>query len=382
MMQPRVLVIGAGVVGLFTAVELLGDGRYEVTVLDRDHPGSGSSGRSVGMVETQYPTRATVEARAFGRRAYERLAAEHGLGFVHSGYLRLGSSPDDLEAFARSIEIQREFGIEDAELLTAQQISERWPRLITDGITGGVFGAWDGHVDGYETCRTLTGIVRGLGGKVKAGAEVTAAERTGEAWRITAGGIEHVADIVVNAAGPHAGRIGELLGAPVPLLPQLHGAITVRLPAPAALPFVMDYVPGSGVDGVYFRPEGDGRLIAGLHTEEAIGASVDPDAPLRELADGVVERIAVQLMNRLRGAEELEPDRSWQGIYPMTPDHRPIVGAYPGVPGVICALGAGGSGIQLSPAIGRLAADAIRGTERPAFEIADAWSPSRAAASQ
>lgn len=143
------------------------------------------------------------------------------------------------------------------------------------------------------------------------------------------------------------------------------GAITVRLPAPAALPFVMDYVPGSGVDGVYFRPEGEGRLIAGLHTEEAIGASVDPDAPLRELADGVVERIAVQLMNRLRGAEELEPDRSWQGIYPMTPDHRPIVGAYPGVPGVICALGAGGSGIQLSPAIGRLAADVIRGGVPP-----------------
>jgi len=42
--KQRVLVIGAGEVGLFAAVELLEGGGYDVTVLDRDHAGSGSSG--------------------------------------------------------------------------------------------------------------------------------------------------------------------------------------------------------------------------------------------------------------------------------------------------------------------------------------------------
>ncbi|WP_449278449.1 hypothetical protein [Leucobacter sp. GX24907] len=54
--------------------------------------------------------------------------------------------------------------------------------------------------------------------------------------------------------------VGTMLEAVVPLLPQLHGAITVRLLAlTEALSFVMDDIPESGVGGVYFRSAGDGR---------------------------------------------------------------------------------------------------------------------------
>ncbi len=378
MARQRVLVIGAGVLGLFTAIELLSSGDFEVTVIEKSHPGEGSSGRSVGMVETQYFTPPTVEVRVFGRRAFEALERDHSLHFVHGGYLRLGRTAEDLESFRTSLEIQRTFGVDDAELLTQQEIAERWPELISDDVEGGLFGAWDGFVDGYEVCQKLTELVRERGGVVKTGAGVTAAVRDGEVWSISAGGVVYESDVVVNAAGPHAGEVGELLGAPVPLLPQLHGAITVRLPSlQGSTPFVMDYMPGSGVDGVYFRSEGEGHLIAGLHTEEAIGESVDPNAPLRSVDDEALERIVTLLMERIRNADELELDRSWQGIYPMTPDHQPIVGRHPAVPSVVCALGAGGSGIQLSPAIGRLAADAIRGVPEPAFALAAEWSPDR-----
>ena len=378
MAKQRVLVIGAGVLGLFTAFELLRDGEYDVTVIDKGHPGGGSSGRSVGMVETQYFTRPTVEVRAFGRRAFEGLEKDHGLSFEHGGYLRLGHSPLDIERFADSIDIQAEFGITDVELLTQEQMAQRWPQIISEGLLGGLFGSWDGFVDGYEVCQLLTSIVRSQGGKVVTGTAMTAATHGDGAWSVSAGNTVYAADFVVNAAGPHAGVVGDMLGAPVPLLPQLHGAITIRLASlQTHTPFVMDYMPGTGVDGVYFRSEGPGFLIAGLHTEEAISESVDPDIPLRSVTEEVLERIAMLLMERLKDAADLEPDRSWQGIYPMTPDHQPIVGAHPAAPGVICALGAGGSGIQLSPAIGRLAADAIRGTTHPVFEIAEEWLPGR-----
>jgi len=60
----------------------------------------------------------------------------------------------------------------------------------------------------------------------------------------------------------------------------------------------------------------------------------------------------------------------------MTSDHKPIVGHHSENPSVVCALGAGGNGIQLSPAIGRMAADTILG--RPAtFSPAVDWSHDR-----
>jgi len=378
MAKQKVLVIGAGVLGLFTAQELLADERFEVVVVDKAFPGEGSSGRSVGMVETQYFTRPTVEVRAFGRSAYEGLIEQCGLTFTHGGYLRLGHSQEDMDSFAASVAIQREFGIEDVEVISQAEIQQRWPQLITDGVLGGLLGKWDGYVDGYEVCQKLAELVRAHGGAVYTGNEVTRAVREDGTWRITAGDRQFDADIVVNAAGPHAGVIGEMLGAPVPLLPQLHGAITVRLASlQGTTPFVMDYIPGSGVDGIYFRSEGSGHLIAGLHTEEAISDPVSPDIPLRSVPDDVLERIVELLMGRIENADELELDRSWQGIYPMTPDHQPIVGAHPAVAGVVCAVGGGGSGIQLAPAIGRLAADAIRGVDQPAFELAAEWLPSR-----
>src|SRR6266850_2033339 len=81
--EQRVVVVGAGVLGLFTALELVRAGGVAVDVLEASHPGSGSSGRSVGMVETQYLTQPDIEVRVFGREAYTALERDHGLTFTH-----------------------------------------------------------------------------------------------------------------------------------------------------------------------------------------------------------------------------------------------------------------------------------------------------------
>lgn len=378
MAKQRVVVIGAGILGLFTAMDVLASKDCQVTVLDQANPGDGSSGRSVGMVETQYFTNADVEVRAFGRRVYSELEQHHGLTFEHGGYLRLAHTVDEMSRFASSIETQNQFGITGVELLSQDQITQRWPHLIADDLAGGLLGTWDGYVDGFEVCQLLAQIIRGRGGEVKTNTGVTGAERIGSIWQVATTAGLYEADIVVNAAGAHAQVIGDILGAPVEVLPQLHGAITIKIASvPSDTPFVMDYVPGSGKDGVYFRPEGRDHLVAGLHTDEVIAQAVEPDILLRSVGDDVLERIGILLMDRLRGAEDLALDRSWQGIYPMTRDHQPIVGVHPDAPGVVCALGAGGSGIQLAPAIGRLAANAVSGADEPAFEIANAWSADR-----
>lgn len=378
MKKQKVVIIGAGVLGLFTALELLDNDRYEVDVLDGANPGDGSSGRSVGMVETQYFTGKDVQVRAFARDVFSDLEEKHGVGFTHCGYLRLGKSEDDMTRFQESQEIQAGFGITDTELLTSAEIANRWPHLITEDVVGGLYGKWDGYVDGYEVCQTLAKLIRQRGGRVRAGTPALAADFIEGVWQIKTSEATFDADYVVNAAGAHAGQVGDMLNAPVPLQPQLQGAITIKLDgATSGTPFVMDYVPGSGVDGVYFRSEGKAHLIAGLHTDEITGDIVDPDMQLQSVTDEMLERIAGLLFGRLQNAEDLQLDRSWQGIYPTTPDLKPIVGKHPDKPGVICALGAGGSGIQLAPAIARIAAAEIKGENNAVFEIEEDWSAKR-----
>ena len=380
MSDVRVAVVGAGVCGLAAATELQDHGIRDIVVLDAGHPGDGSSGLSVGMVETQYVETADIAVRAHGRRFYDRMERDHGLTFVRGGYLRTARSEDDLEAYGHSVERQRAAGVPDAEVLTPAEIARRWPHLVVDDLAGGLFGPSDGHIDGYEYCTLAARLVRERGGRVLVNSPVVGAESSPGGWRLQTPRETVEADVVVNAAGPWAGAVGDLLGAPVPLVPQLHGAVTIELAEPIAppLPFVMDYVPGSGLAGVYFRSERPDQLIAGLHVEEAIAESVSPDVPLGRVPDSFVEELIERLTERLVDTDGAAIGRSWTGIYPMTPDHRPIVGIHPARADVVCALGGGGNGIQLAPAIGRMAAEALLGAASPTFAATDpGWDPAR-----
>jgi sarcosine oxidase subunit beta len=378
-LTPSVVVIGGGVLGLSTALELLNRGVSDVIVIERAHPGEGSSGRSVGMVETQYFRADDIEARVHGRRYYDRMAAQHGLHYVACGYLRLGSTAADIETFEQSLEIQRSFGVSDARVVSAEDIAREWPQLVTADRIGGLYGASDGHIDGYEYCSIAARLIAERGGRVSVNTELLDATVAADgSWKLDTTKGTFAADVVVNAAGAWGARIGDLLGAPTPLHPQLHGAITVDLrnPMDPLLPFVMDYVPDSGTDGVYFRSERADQLIAGLHTDEGVHEPVSPDVKLRRVGEAEVERVLTLMAERLHIADDLTISGSWQGIYPMSPDHRPIAGRHPRQPTVICALGAGGSGIQLAPAIGLVAADAVLDSD-PTFAWSPAWSPDR-----
>jgi sarcosine oxidase subunit beta len=152
-----------------------------------------------------------------------------------------------------------------------------------------------------------------------------------------------------------------MLGAPIAILPQRHQALIARLaaPLPYIMPSVMDYLPASGAFGAYFRDEGPGRLVAGLHTEEVIHDLVDPDDYGRDPGNDYVELVAERLGARLPGLADMRLGDVWAGIYPMRPDGKPVVGSHPGRESVVTVAGAGGSGLQSSPALGRIAAEWI-----------------------
>ncbi|MFZ1153963.1 MAG: FAD-binding oxidoreductase [Solirubrobacteraceae bacterium] len=357
---PAVCVIGAGAIGLCSALELARRGAGQVTVIEARHVAAGSSGLSVGIIETQYLDPLDIELRARSMRLFERLEREHGLHVVHNGYLRLGHGAESRMTFERSVEIQRELGVRDASVLDPEQVARLVPDMRVDDVQAGLFGRSDGFVDGHLYCGLLAELAREAGVKLSTGAELVGAERLDRGGlRLSTSGGELKCDVAVDAAGPWAGDVARLLGCELTLVPQRHQASVVHLPRELAytMPSVMDYTPGSGERGLYFRHEGPGRLIAGLHGEEASEHAVDPDSYTRQADEEFLEVLAGKLASRLPGLEDSALAGGWAGLYPVSATGRPLVGPLAGDAPVIVAGGAGGSGIQLSPVLGELVAD-------------------------
>ncbi len=174
------------------------------------------------------------------------------------------------------------------------------------------------------------------------------------------------ADIVVNAAGAWASRVGRLLGAPADVVPQRKQAAVAHLETPIGYvpPFFIQYVPGSGVSGPYIRYERPDQLLVGLHTEELLEEPADPDHYPRGNSQDFEEEMAGHLLRLLPGvAAGMRLGNGWSGLYPISRSGQPQVGPRADAPGVIDAIGFGGSGLQASPAAGRLVADWVSNGE-------------------
>ena len=141
-------------------------------------------------------------------------------------------------------------------MLDRDAIAALVPDMVCDDILGGLYGPSDGFVDPALTCTILADLLRAKGVTILLETELVGADVGADGRHVlaTTGGTLHC-DHVVNAAGAWATPVGALLGTQVTVLPQRHQALFARLPEPFGytMTSVMDYLPGSGRDGLYFR---------------------------------------------------------------------------------------------------------------------------------
>ncbi len=90
----RIVIVGAGILGMYTAYHLARAGAGPITVVDRGWLSNGASGRNGGGVRQQWGTRATVRLARESVEAYRRFGREFGynIWFRQGGYLFLAES--------------------------------------------------------------------------------------------------------------------------------------------------------------------------------------------------------------------------------------------------------------------------------------------------
>jgi len=324
MQQTDVAIVGGGVIGSAVAYFLAADPGFggSIAVIERDPTyAAASTALSVGSVRQQFSTPENIRMSLFGAEFIagigEHLAVGDeapDVGWHKAAYLFLATEKGRpiLEA---NHAVQRENGAVNV-LLSAAELAERFPWLRTDDLAAGSLGLeHEGWLDPYALLN---------------------------AFRRKA---------VVNAAGPHAGRVAGLAGIELPVRPRKRFVYVFDCRASLSVnQLVID------PSGVYFRPEG-AQFIGGVSPPE----EEDEDClDLEVRYELFEERVWPVLAHRVPAFEELKLLRAWAGHYEYnTVDQNAILGAHPEIGNFYFANGFSGHGVQQAPAAGRAIAELI-----------------------
>ena len=376
--SPHVAVIGAGILGLFTAANLIERGA-RVTVIEAHSIAFGSSGRSLGMVGTQFTDPFHLMLRQHSLRQFRALEAR-GLHVNRIGYLRLARTETQMALIEETAPLREKAGFR-SRVVRQADLPGLVPHMNPSDFAGGMFGDHDGFIDPHHACTMLAEDLRAAGGVLRQYCRVLGlVRRPGGGYRLETDKEPVDCDVVVNAGGAWAPRIAELLGQTLHVRPERHEAVTIVLdqPLPYTMPMVMDLLNGEGT-GLNFRHEKAGELITEIHKVDATEPE-DPDGYNELCEESSKVALAEMLLERMPDLPGARLGRGWAGLYPETADHKPFAGPIDASePGIVTAAGAGGYGIQLSPVIGQVAADwAVHGSPVSAPEaIALAPTPER-----
>jgi len=355
MQTAEVVIIGGGIIGSSIAYHLTAAGCRDVLVIERESAqGKGSTGKSMGGVRAQFSIAVNIQMSLYSIPFYASFDEHlgHPAGYRPQGYLFCATNENHLAYLRTNFEKQVAMGLEDVRLVTAEEIRNLFPQLRSDDIVGGSFCPTDGFVDPYSAMIGFMSWASDHGATLWKNATVTAVHcdsRGVASVETTKGSV--ATRIVVNATGAWAAGVARMVGIDLPVEP-LRRMLVPTEPFdqfPHSAPMIIDMS-----NGFHFRPEGLGFLLAWNDPEETPGYKTDFDA-------GFIEKILTRAADRVPVFENLavNPKRAWAGLYEMTPDHHPILGPVPEVPGFYLANGFSGHGVMHAPATGKILSDLI-----------------------
>jgi sarcosine oxidase subunit beta len=313
--------------------------------------GLGSTGLNAGGVRHQFATAVNVELSKASIATMERFSADmdQAVGLRRCGYLFLLDNEADLAQFRANVALQNRLGVPSC-LVDRGEIAGLAPEIDLDGIIGGSWCPADGLVDPHGLLQGYLSQARRLGATLETIAPVTAIDVSNDrvhSVRTPRDTIE--TPCVVIAAGPWSADVGALAGVDLPIQPiRRQIAVTNAIPALRAdFPFVIDFA-----RALYFHREGDGILTGMSNRAEPPGFDTRVDESWRlEHFQRAIERMPL--------LADAEIAAEWAGLYEVTPDDQPILGALPDVEGLFVCAGFSGHGLMHGPAAGMLMAEEI-----------------------
>lgn len=362
------IVVGGGIVGCACAYYLSQDGR-RVLLVESGPIGGGTTAAGMGHVVAMDDSPAQLALTGYSQRLWNGLAPELSADCEMDPCGTLWVAADDEEAsfLPEKQKTYAEAGIA-TEILNAREVERAEPNL-RKGMTAGLRVPADSVVYPMTAAKWLLDQATRRKGAVRH-AKVTRIE--GRRVYLSDGG-QLEADLVVNAAGAHAGSLTK----GVEIEPRKgHLVITDRHPGFVTHQIVeLGYLKsahGSSADSVAFnvQPRATGQILIGSSRQYA-GWNAEIDR-------NIVARMMDRALEYMPNLAHLSAIRIWTGFRPATPNKLPLIGPWPEAKGLYIAAGHEGLGITTSLGTGRIIADLAAG-RTPLIDI-DSFLPRQGAA--
>ena len=346
MSNPRVVIIGAGILGTSAAYRLARRIGGDVTVIDRATVGTGTTATSMAWLNASNKTpRNYFDLNFAGLRENYAIADEiddHSWIHATGSLVSAGYTPG-LEA--RAAQLQG-WGYA-VEVMDARTATERHDPSLSMPDPDELFVRYadEGWVDGRLAAEAILGAARAAGARFLSGVGVVGIDGTAGAFTVRlADGSRLPADIVVNAAGPGASAVADLVGSPVRLI---------------------------GTAGLVLRLRAEDGLIRSMILTGQSDIRADGPGFYRIHSDAIDDRLNAGTSDRdelvsdlLAGAQSVVPGfrnavvtQQFSAVRPMPEDTFSSIGAVTSVPGYYEMITH--SGITFGPLFGRIVADRI-----------------------
>ena len=347
-----VAVIGAGITGCSCALALARGG-LRVRVHDLRGIAEGASGRNGGFALRGGAARYDVARETYGadaaqelwRRteaALDRLESVAGDAFRRTGSLRLAADEEERAEILAEYEALREDGF-------GAEWRDELPHLRPQ-FRGAIFHPFDGALQPARFVRHYAGLA--------ARQEVAFQQYS----RVESLDDLDAEQIVIATDGSGRGLLPELDDAVWPA----RGQVLTTEPLQERL-FECPHYARHGFD--YWQQLTDGRIVLGGFRDFSILTEMTDEETTTEPIQEALDAFLVELLGRMPRVTH-----RWAGIFGLTQDLLPLVGAVPGRNGTWVAAGYSGHGNVLGLMCGELIASAVLGQEDPLLEL---FSPAR-----
>jgi sarcosine oxidase subunit beta len=348
------VIIGGGIVGSMVAYFLKKfDPGRDILLLERSHIGLGSTGHSASAFRLQFTREFNVKLCQLSRKLYLTEVAEvfGQVPLISNGYLFLKETEKQLEESFWHVRNQRNWGV-PVEVLSAQQIKERYPFIDTERVNGGTFCPDDGFIRSpAEIAKAAAERAEEMGVEIITKTSVLQlGTKDGEVRRILTDRGEIEVNTVINCAGAWSSIISGSANSYLPVKPvprQLSFAKDVKDIPLETCPMII------APNKAYCRPEGVSLMLG-----------YAPDDTLPTFVPTYDYKLAVKTVTML--AEFIPTlldaglaDHGDAGLYEVTHDHNALIGRDPWLRGLFHCTGFSGHGVMQGPGAALLLCELI-----------------------
>ena len=338
-------------------------------LLERDLLGSGSTGRSSGVVRMHYSNEVHAHMAWQSLKIFQNFGQQVGgeCGLTQTGFL-IFTGDEDLPAFHANVAMQQQCGIQTS-IISREEAKEIAPAFYVDDCAAIAYEPVSGYADPSGTAAAYSARARDLGATVMLQSPATGIEVAGgKVVAVTTAGQSGEQRIetptAVVATGPWSRRFLLEHGIDLPLEATRHEVIHLRRPMDK-----LPYHPGGAdiANLIYFRPEStDLTLLGNGNAEDRVE---DPELFAPRPTQRFIQDVWTRLARRIPVMAEAEYTTGYAGLYTSTPDSHPIMDKVEGIDGLYICTGFSGHGFKLSPMVGVLMAELMLDGKATAIDI-------------